>query len=222
LKTHTAWSGVKGHLFKLMRPGLVEHHDLREQLGRMRKDDFDEAERICIEMKKRMDVRLLLVLCGKGRLTARQRDILAAADRAPEELVVYAPADPAAVDAMYASSRKTLPHWLAQPHWRANSSTKGGTIGAAKAKGAVQPEAVDKAVPAPSSVLPPAAPVAALVQDALVVARDAPTPEEQTTRFHEALATSEIAVDAGDITTGPWQSFIRRQLDAFHTNRAAQ
>jgi hypothetical protein len=52
---------VKGHLFKLMRPALGLHPDLRERLGKTRKDDYDEAEAICREMKERMDVSALLV-----------------------------------------------------------------------------------------------------------------------------------------------------------------
>ena len=35
LKTRTSVSAVKGHLFKLMRPGLVREKDLREQLGKI-------------------------------------------------------------------------------------------------------------------------------------------------------------------------------------------
>ena len=36
LKTPTPLSAVKGHLFKLMRPGLVKHPDLRDKLGKTR------------------------------------------------------------------------------------------------------------------------------------------------------------------------------------------
>jgi hypothetical protein len=69
LRTHTAWSGVKGHLFKLLRPALAAHPDLRARLGQMRKDDFAAAEAICAEMKKRMDVRMLSVLSAGWGLT---------------------------------------------------------------------------------------------------------------------------------------------------------
>ena len=34
LKTPTPLSAIKGHLFKLMRPGLVKHPDLRDKLGK--------------------------------------------------------------------------------------------------------------------------------------------------------------------------------------------
>jgi tRNA-dihydrouridine synthase 1 len=60
LKTPTPWSGVKGHLFKLMRPGLARELDLRDRMGRVRKDDLDGFEALCREMKARMDVRASL------------------------------------------------------------------------------------------------------------------------------------------------------------------
>jgi len=66
-KTHTAPSAVKGHLFKLMRPGLAKETDLREQLGKIRvakdgRNGFGEYEELCREMKRRMEVCLLLVI----------------------------------------------------------------------------------------------------------------------------------------------------------------
>jgi tRNA-dihydrouridine synthase 1 len=74
LKTATSVSSVKGHLFKLMRPGLMREVDLREQLGRVKADPirasndddeeikwkgWDEYEEIITEMKIRMEVRSL-------------------------------------------------------------------------------------------------------------------------------------------------------------------
>ena len=62
LKTNTNVSGVKGHLFKLMRPGLVREKDLREKLGKIafrKKDWRGEIEQyinVCMEVKERMDV----------------------------------------------------------------------------------------------------------------------------------------------------------------------
>lgn len=62
LKTHTTISGVKGHLFKLMRPGLSRETDLREQLGRIKvnqkKPEVTLAQyvELCQEVKARMDV----------------------------------------------------------------------------------------------------------------------------------------------------------------------
>lgn len=75
LKTASTVSGVKGHLFKIMRPALIREVDLRERLGRVKVmprrvvDDGDdkeggiqwegweEYEEIAKEMKVRMEVR---------------------------------------------------------------------------------------------------------------------------------------------------------------------
>jgi len=57
LKTKTSLSAVKGHLFKLMRPGLARELDLRDRLGKIRGDDpVDEYLEVVEEMKRRMDV----------------------------------------------------------------------------------------------------------------------------------------------------------------------
>ena len=58
LNTKTSLSAVKGHLFKLMRPGLVRELDLRDRLGKIKGDSLvDEYLGVAEEMKKRMDVR---------------------------------------------------------------------------------------------------------------------------------------------------------------------
>lgn len=58
LKTKTSLSSVKGHLFKLMRPGLAREKDLRERLGKIRTTDHsvDEYVEVAEEMKHRMEV----------------------------------------------------------------------------------------------------------------------------------------------------------------------
>jgi len=62
LKTRTSASAVKGHLFKIMRPGLIRETDLREQLGRVKVDPKKIQELIgayvalCEEMRVRMEV----------------------------------------------------------------------------------------------------------------------------------------------------------------------
>lgn len=57
LKTKTSLSAVKGHLFKLMRPGLARELDLRERLGKIKGDNpVDEYLEVVREMKRRMDV----------------------------------------------------------------------------------------------------------------------------------------------------------------------
>jgi len=62
LKTPTAPSAIKGHLFKIMRPALGREIDLRNKLGTVRvnpknTDALIHAYReVCEEMKRRMDV----------------------------------------------------------------------------------------------------------------------------------------------------------------------
>jgi len=92
LQTKTPLSAVKGHLFKLMRPGLARETDLREKLGRIRSNgSIDAYIEIAEEMKQRMD-----------------RDAAAAECLTVEELVNVDPV----------TGLKLLPHWLAQPYFR--------------------------------------------------------------------------------------------------------
>ena len=64
LKTKTSPSAVKGHLFKILRPGLVRELDLRDRLGKIKGgDSVDEYLEVVEEMKRRMDVRGLEKLC---------------------------------------------------------------------------------------------------------------------------------------------------------------
>jgi tRNA-dihydrouridine synthase 1 len=59
LKTKPSMSAVKGHLFKLMRPGLVRETDLREKLGKIKSDGaIDVYIELVEEMKRRMEVSL--------------------------------------------------------------------------------------------------------------------------------------------------------------------
>lgn len=103
LKTHTAPSAVKGHLFKLMRPALVRETDLRDRLGRVRggrplHEMLDEYEAIVQEMAGRME---------KAMEDAKGKE--------PEELV--------RVDE--ATGLRVLPYWLAQPYFRPLQTKKG-------------------------------------------------------------------------------------------------
>ncbi|KAF9645462.1 Dus-domain-containing protein [Thelephora ganbajun] len=92
LKTKTPLSAVKGHLFKLMRPGLARELDLRDRLGKIKGDDpLDEYLEVVEEMKRRMD-----------------RDMKQVEGLPIEQLIT--------VDS--ALGIKILPHWLAQPYWR--------------------------------------------------------------------------------------------------------
>jgi tRNA-dihydrouridine synthase 1 len=67
LKTPTAGSAIKGHLFKIMRPGLARETDLRDKLGRLKVTAKDTNElvqtfrEVCEEMKRRMDVSCFLL-----------------------------------------------------------------------------------------------------------------------------------------------------------------
>ncbi|RDX44261.1 Dus-domain-containing protein [Lentinus brumalis] len=100
-KTLTTPSAVKGHLFKLLRPALQVHRDLREQLGRVRverserdKDGgsaWDKYEELIRELDARLEV-----------------DIKAAKGKSLEEL---SPIDEA-------TGFPVLPHWLVQPYVR--------------------------------------------------------------------------------------------------------
>lgn len=54
-KTPTPPSGIKGHLFKLLRPALSRETDLRNALGQLRGSDLEPYYEVVREMKKRMD-----------------------------------------------------------------------------------------------------------------------------------------------------------------------
>lgn len=56
LKTRTPLSAVKGHLFKLMRPGLGKEIDLRNKMGKIRDDNVESYVEVAREMKLRMEV----------------------------------------------------------------------------------------------------------------------------------------------------------------------
>jgi len=100
LKTTTALSAIKGHLFKLMRPALTREMDLRDRLGRVRselrnsREGWEEVigkyEEICLEMKTRMEK---------------------AAAEAPPTLAEQITIEPV-------TGLPLIPHWLAQPYFR--------------------------------------------------------------------------------------------------------
>lgn len=54
-KTPTPPSGVKGHLFKLLRPALAREIDLRDALGRLRGPDLAPYYDVVREMRRRME-----------------------------------------------------------------------------------------------------------------------------------------------------------------------
>ena len=69
LKSTTSVSAIKGHLFKIMRPGLIREFDLREKLGRVKinqkrlKEELSAYTLICEEMKVRMEVCIFILFC---------------------------------------------------------------------------------------------------------------------------------------------------------------
>ncbi|TFY63515.1 hypothetical protein EVG20_g6287 [Dentipellis fragilis] len=92
-KTRTAFSAIKGHLFKIMRPALARETDLRDRLGRMKGHDLPLYIEIAEEMKRRMD---------------RDAEEAERAGKTAKDLV--------RIDE--ATGLKVLPHWLAQPYFR--------------------------------------------------------------------------------------------------------
>jgi tRNA-dihydrouridine synthase 1 len=54
-KTPTSPSGIKGHLFKLLRPALSRETDLRNVLGQLHGPDLEPYYKVVWEMKRRMD-----------------------------------------------------------------------------------------------------------------------------------------------------------------------
>lgn len=54
-RTPTPPSGIKGHLFKLLRPALSRETDLRNALGEIRGSNLAPYYKVVREMKQRMD-----------------------------------------------------------------------------------------------------------------------------------------------------------------------
>jgi tRNA-dihydrouridine synthase 1 len=54
-RTPTPPSGIKGHLFKLLRPALSRETDLRGALGELRGSNLAPYYKVVWEMKRRMD-----------------------------------------------------------------------------------------------------------------------------------------------------------------------
>ncbi|EJC98568.1 Dus-domain-containing protein [Fomitiporia mediterranea MF3/22] len=98
LRTPTHTSAIKGHLFKLLRPALIIHTDLRAKLGMVSSKKgmdalLDEYESIIREAETRVTPEIERVRKGEVQL---------------EDLVT--------VDEV--SGLRILPHWLAQPYFR--------------------------------------------------------------------------------------------------------
>ncbi|KAG8759526.1 hypothetical protein FRC11_001873 [Ceratobasidium sp. 423] len=96
LKTDTAPSAVKGHLFKLLRPALARETDLRDRVGRVNPKGSGKSK----EYKKSREWVDEYIEIVKELKTRMERDKAAAAsDDQPKEGL-------------------PLPHWFAQPYIR--------------------------------------------------------------------------------------------------------
>jgi len=97
LKSVTSVTAIKGHLFKIMRPGLIRESDLQEKLGRVKinqkklKEELSAYTLICEEMKVRME-----------------RDEKAVEGVPIKDLISVEPI----------TGIPVMPHWLARPYFR--------------------------------------------------------------------------------------------------------
>ncbi|KAJ7765667.1 Dus-domain-containing protein [Mycena metata] len=128
MRTATSASAIKGHLFKLLRPALLKHQDLRERLGRIKVDQFQKAKEKrplgddgaprpfwekglepYIEVVQEMAERLVL---DAERERAGAGDGEGAGEGAARKGVTEL------VRVQEGTGLKLLPWWLAQPYWR--------------------------------------------------------------------------------------------------------
>ena len=125
LKTTTSVSGIKGHLFKIMRPGLGREVDLREKLGKVKinprgvKEGLQAYVDVCLEMKERMDVCSISLLFAPLPLIYTfllpfQRDAKAVEGTPLKDLITTEPI----------TGIKVMSHWLAQPYFRPSPEQK--------------------------------------------------------------------------------------------------
>ncbi|PWN47506.1 FMN-linked oxidoreductase [Violaceomyces palustris] len=113
LKTETSSSAIKGHLFKLCRPALEVHRDLRPVLGSCRYDQAKKGSRECVssfwdfleELERRIRI-----------------DLEEPSYRTPPK--VYPPGslpinlNPKDDGSDEINRPKYIPHWLLQPYFR--------------------------------------------------------------------------------------------------------
>ncbi|KAJ6567065.1 dihydrouridine synthase-domain-containing protein [Mycena capillaripes] len=117
LRTATSASAIKGHLFKILRPALMHHMDLRERLGRVKVDQHQKGKEkmapgtpfwatglepyleIVQEMTERLAEEEEKELAGDGEDGTR---------KTTTQLVLI----------QEGTGLKLLPWWLAQPYWR--------------------------------------------------------------------------------------------------------
>ncbi|KAI3485782.1 hypothetical protein L1887_50828 [Cichorium endivia] len=111
LRTPTSSSAIKAHLFRLCRPGLEVHRDLREALGKSRFDHTATGEaRIATyrafvtELERRLDLDRV-----EDKWNEPQDPPL------PGSVSFLTPPDPSKPDKHRPAF---IPHWLAQPYFR--------------------------------------------------------------------------------------------------------
>uniref|UniRef100_D8Q1N3 tRNA-dihydrouridine(16/17) synthase [NAD(P)(+)] n=2 Tax=Schizophyllum commune (strain H4-8 / FGSC 9210) TaxID=578458 RepID=D8Q1N3_SCHCM len=100
LNTHTSLGAIRGHLFKILRPALAKHTDLREKLGRARVRDKGKG--------------WWKVRGEDGSLTEYEEIIGELEDR----LKADAESHPATITADPETGLKEVPWWLTQPYIR--------------------------------------------------------------------------------------------------------
>ena len=111
LKTATGSSAIKAHLFRLCRPALEIHKDLRESLGKSRFDDKAHGEgRIATyrEFVKELGRRLEADMKDDRYAKASDQPLVGSVSH-------LTPPDPEKEDKHRPSY---IPHWLAQPYFR--------------------------------------------------------------------------------------------------------
>ncbi|KAJ7310614.1 Dus-domain-containing protein [Mycena albidolilacea] len=147
LRTPTAASAVKGHLFKILHPALSRHVDLRERLGRVRVNEHQHLKqkgRIGDSKKKRRGKKTDEVEDGEAEQDTKAAEPFWATGLEPYVEVVQEMAERLVQDEALALAalapdadghrksaadlvrleddgtgvKKLLPWWLAQPYWR--------------------------------------------------------------------------------------------------------
>ncbi|KAJ7632373.1 Dus-domain-containing protein [Roridomyces roridus] len=113
LRTPTSASAIKGHLFKLLRPALLHHHDLRERLGRVKVDQQQQKKdrangNVTQFWASGLEAYEDVVNELAGRLV---QDAELELSREPQRRVTDL------VGVQEGTGLKLLPWWLAQPYW---------------------------------------------------------------------------------------------------------
>lgn len=123
LKTPTNGSAIKAHFFRLCRPGLEVHRDLREVLGKSRFDDKAQGEARILDFRafvNELERRLSLDIADAK--WQQQPD-----PPLPGSVSYLTPAD---ADNPDPRRPAYIPHWLLQPYFRpplvANDNTQEG------------------------------------------------------------------------------------------------